>query len=176
MQVTKVTKMPSCFQSYKPTHMKVYGAICINKKGEILLVRGKKTGKWSIPKGHKKSYESALECSARELKEETNVDAPLSYVSFHKLHAASYYVFAFEDTPKTKINDEDEIDQIGWFPLSNMPEENSNVDVSIFRSIMKSIRYGQDELEYISSDFAHKKATYIKSQIEKKEHQQLIIS
>ena len=170
-----VSTLPSCFQSYKPTHMKVYGAICINEKGEVLLVHGRKSGKWSLPKGHKKYNETALECSGRELKEETNIVAPEKYVSFHKLYAASYYVFAFEDTPKTKINDHSEIDEIKWFPLTNLPEENANVDVSIFRSIMKSIRYGQDEVEYISSDFAHKKVTYIKNQIEKEKKEQQII-
>ena len=164
-----VSTMPSCFQSYKPRYMKVYGAICINNKGEVLLVHGRQSKKWSFPKGHVKGNEKDLECVKRELYEETGLLAPDNYVSFHKLYAASYYIFVYENTPKTKINDKSEVDELMWVPLTQIPEEDCNVDVSIFRSIMKSIRYDQDEIEYISSDFAHKKATHIKSQIEKNE-------
>jgi ADP-ribose pyrophosphatase YjhB (NUDIX family) len=159
-------KMPESFQSYKPHHMKVYGAICINSKGEVLLVRGRKGQKWSFPKGHIEPNEKAIECARRELKEEAGIVAPETYVSYHKLHAAYYYVFAIEGTPDLMINDTHEIDMVQWVSLTSLPTESCNVDISIFRTLMKNIRDEQTCMDYIQSSYAHRRINYIREGIE----------
>ncbi len=104
------SQLPKAFQSYKPRTMKVFGSICINAQGEVLLVKSH-GGKWSFPKGHcEGGQETDLECAKRELYEETSVVAPNHYVSVHKLRGGTYFIFAFENTPHTQPIDVKEIE------------------------------------------------------------------
>jgi ADP-ribose pyrophosphatase YjhB (NUDIX family) len=161
-----LSTMPSSFQSYKPRSFKVVGAICINANNEVLLVKGRTTQKWSFPKGHIKKNETDLECARRELLEETGILAPDSYYSFHPLKAATYYSFQIESMPNLEIHDNWEVDAVTWWPMKSLPEKNANIDVSIFRTLMKHIRSKQSILEFINSPFAHKKISSIKKSIE----------
>lgn len=43
-----------------------------NKKGEVLLVKKKKTGHWSLPGGHPEIGETPIETAQRELEEESS--------------------------------------------------------------------------------------------------------
>jgi ADP-ribose pyrophosphatase YjhB (NUDIX family) len=155
--------MPAAFNSYKPRHMKVYGAICVDSNGNVLLVRGRRSQKWSFPKGHCKHTETDLECARRELKEETGIDAPAKFVSVHKLRGGTYFVFALEQVPTITIRDHWEIEEAAWWPLTELPRLDSNVDVSIFRTLMRSMR-GEpaDALEFLESPRAHQKVNHIK--------------
>jgi ADP-ribose pyrophosphatase YjhB (NUDIX family) len=158
-----VSTMPSAFNSYKPRHMKVYGAICVDANGNCLLVRGRRSQKWSFPKGHCKFNETDIECARRELKEETGLEAPLKYVSVHKLRGGSYFVFAIENAPALNIRDHWEVEEAAWWPLADLPRLDSNVDVSIFRTLMKSMRgEPEDTLEFLESSRAHHRVNHIK--------------
>lgn len=119
--------------------MQVAGAICINAQGEVLLVRGRLGGKWSFPKGHKKRGESDLQCALRELWEETGV-TPLSNepMRSYKLAKATYFFFTIEEECFPRVNDSNEVDMVQWWPLDSLPIHNSNVDVSMFRSLLKT--------------------------------------
>ena len=162
--------MPQAFQSYKPRHMKVFGAICVNNLGNVLLVRGKRSKKWSFPKGHCKGNETDIECALRELKEETGLILTNKYSSYHKLRGAGYFIFPIEGTPETTINDNWEIEEISWCPIKNLPQLDSNVDVSIFRTLMKTMRSDSDDsediLEFIESTETYKKINSIKNSIQ----------
>ena len=143
--------------------MKVYGAICVDSKGNVLLVRGRRSQKWSFPKGHGKGSETDLECARRELREETGLQVDPSYVSVHKLRGGTYFVFAIETTPELSIKDHWEVAEVAWWPLTDLPRLDSNVDVSIFRTLMKSMRgEPEDALEFLESPRAHQKVTHIK--------------
>ena len=118
--------------------LQVYGTICINGRGEVLLVHGSKSMKWSFPKGHyEKKDATPLHCARRELFEETGIIAPECYLSCHRLQAGSYYLFVIEDEPIINIQDNDEVEDVRWCPLVQLPKANCNVDVSIFRTLMK---------------------------------------
>lgn len=143
--------MPSAFQSYKPRHMKVYGSIIINNEGEVLLVHGRLSHKWSFPKGHCKKGETDLECATRELYEETGLSLNEKYTSYHKLKGGSYFVFAVTGRPTAGCRDNREIDQVAWFPLKNINAIETNVDVSIFNTLMKNIRCGLSVAEYMDT-------------------------
>ncbi len=168
--------MPASFQSYKPHYMKVYGAICVNHKGEVLLVRGKKGGKWSFPKGHIERNETPIQCARRELLEETGITAPENYVSYHKLHAAYYYVFAIDGNPELNIRDTNEIDKVDWWSLTQLPTESCNVDISIFRTLMKNIREEQTCMEFIQSSYAQRRIGYIRQGIELSQTKQMVMA
>jgi mRNA-decapping enzyme subunit 2 len=147
--------------------MKVFGAICVNSCGEVLLVRGRRSGKWSFPKGHCQGDENDLECALRELKEETGVDIKdIKYSSYHKLRGGGYFVFPLEGCPDTKIRDHWEVKEVKWWPVSSLPRLDSNVDVSIIRSLMKNSCHEQDDIvKFIDSPEARRKVSMIKNNI-----------
>lgn len=143
--------------------LQVYGAICINSRGEVLLVHGAKSKKWSFPKGHyEKKDVSPIECARRELFEETGVRAPEHYLSCHKLQAGSYYLFVIEDEPVIMIQDNDEVDDVRWWPLIHLPKVHCNVDVSMFRTLMRSFQKHESHKEFLSSRFAVNRLASIK--------------
>lgn len=133
------SNMPKAFQSYKPPPFKVYGAICVNNNGKILLVRGRQSHKWSFPKGHMERGETAESCARRELYEETGLNIDNSYTSFHKLFGGGYFVFPIEGEPAVAPVDTREIAECGWWSLNNITEDSfrCNIDLNIFRTILR---------------------------------------
>jgi len=144
-----VSNMPTAFKSYTPRHMKVYGTILINNFGEVLLVRGRVSKKWSFPKGHCKSGESDLQCATRELLEETGLSLDSIHTSYHKLKGGSYFVFPVSGRPSANFTDHKEIEIVQWWPLNSLPILDSNIDVSIFRSLMRSIGNNDEDISFI---------------------------
>jgi len=128
---------PKAFQCYKPNTERVYGTVCMTPQNRILLVRGRRSMKWSFPKGHKKSGESYLDCAIRETLEETGIDlrceAPVSY---QRLSVGEYYFFEVEEQPTT-IHDPREIVDVRWMTVGEIKETYCNVDVSNFLMRMK---------------------------------------
>jgi 8-oxo-dGTP pyrophosphatase MutT (NUDIX family) len=153
--------MPSAFQSYKPRHMKVYGSIIVNNEGEVLLVHGRLSNKWSFPKGHCKRGETDLECATRELYEETGLVLNEKYTSYHKLKGGSYFVFAVTGRPLATCRDNREIDNVAWFSFKNISAIETNVDVSIFNTLMKNIRSGLSVTDYMDTPEVHNRGTMI---------------
>jgi len=147
---SRKSSMPSAFQSYKPRHMKVYGSIIVNNEGEVLLVHGRLSKKWSFPKGHCKKGETDLETAERELLEETGLELKEKYSSYHKLKGGSYFVFAVTGRPLAACRDNREIDQVAWFSLQNISQIETNVDVSIFNTLMKG-RSGLSVVDYMDT-------------------------
>ena len=124
--------------------MQVYGTILINSQGHVLLVRGRKEGKWSFPKGHKKRGESDIQCALRELHEETGILLPPTFQqpTYHKLAKAGYFLYTVDNNCRPCVNDPQEIEEVAWWPVFDLPLCNSNVDVSLFRSHMQSATRG----------------------------------
>jgi len=124
---------PKSFQCYKPCNHKVYGSICITPQNSILLVRGRKSGKWSFPKGHKNRAETYLGCALRETEEEAGIDlTDRKPVAYHKLSVGEYFFFEMEEEFTTTIKDPDEILEARWVPLNEIAELSCNVDVNNF--------------------------------------------
>jgi 8-oxo-dGTP diphosphatase len=161
------SNFPSAFNSFKPPHFKVYGAICVNEYGEVILVKGRKSNKWSFPKGHKERGETALECAKRELEEETGLLTGPKYVSSHNLKGGEYFIFAIEGRPTLSPLDTREICEAAWWPLSNLPHLDSNVDVSIFRTLMKTMTTETTTMDFIDSSRARRKVASIKHNMER---------
>ena len=153
--------MPPAFHSYKPRHMKVYGCILINNYGEVLLVKGRLSKKWSFPKGHCKRYETDFDCAKRELLEETGLVVGTNHTSYHKLKGGSYFVFPVSGRPSAIFTDHKEIELVQWWPLSCLPISDSNVDFSIFRSLMRNIDEGTELTDYIDTEEARQKISII---------------
>jgi len=161
----RAPSMPIAFQSYKPRHMRVYGSICLDGQGNVLLVKGRKSKKWSFPKGHIKNGESDLECARRELMEETGIRAPAQHLGYYKLRGGSYFIFTIDTFPFLNIRDHWEIEEAAWWPLVSLPITDSNIDVSIFRSHMRSIETANIP-KYIGSPEAQRRMEQIQRNIE----------
>lgn len=73
------------------------------------------------------------------------------YTSYHKLKGGGYFVFAVTGRPIEVCRDHREIEEVTWFPLSEIGNIDTNVDVSIFNTLMKNITVGKTVEEYIDS-------------------------
>lgn len=130
---TVATEFPSAFGHYKPRSHRVYGAICMSPLNTVLLVRGRRSGKWSFPKGHMEGSELALETAKRELYEETGIAvSDRRPIGFQKLSAASYYYFEFPYEITPTVRDSDEVVEARWLALHELRRKECNVDVNAF--------------------------------------------
>ncbi len=134
---------PKAFHSYIPrTHCierQTYGAIILSHDEEILLVEGRKTGKWSFPKGHGKLNEKPLDAAIREVQEETGINLEgKPFLRQRRLRSSStrsggtYFVYHLDDKPDIVPQDEEEISQGSWFPLWRLPHLKKNMDLNTF--------------------------------------------
>ena len=97
----------------------------------------------------------------RELYEETGLIIDQKHTSYHKLKGGSYFVFGVTGRPLQVYKDNREIEEVQWWPISQISHINSNVDVSIFNTLMKNIRNGVTVNDYIDSDECVARATMI---------------
>ena len=134
---TCTMSFPRAFQSYVPrTHCiksLVYGVILLNVYNEVVLVRGRKSMKWSFPKGHGYYWENPLEASLRELKEETGIDmkgiTPDDEIRFN---SGTYFVFIVSERLPLLPEDSNEIIDSMWMSLSRIKYLTTNKDLTSF--------------------------------------------
>lgn len=138
----------------------VFGCICVNSQGEVLLVHGRQSKKWSFPKGHVEAGEDGLTCAKREMLEETGITLNSLPLFTHRLKGGEYYIFSL-DHEVLEPRDNKEIDQIAWFPLNNLGNIVCNVDVSIIRILMNSIRPGQKPLNFLMHPYASRRISMV---------------
>lgn len=126
---------PKAFSCYKATTDKVYGSICISSLNTILLVRGRKSNKWSFPKGHKKRGETYIDCAVRETYEEAGIILDNVLPSaYQRLSVGEYYFYDIEEEIAPCIKDTQEISEARWMSINEMRRESCNVDVNNFLS------------------------------------------
>jgi 8-oxo-dGTP pyrophosphatase MutT (NUDIX family) len=128
------TKSSSQREKPLPGRSATYGGIlyCSRTK-RYALVQGRKTGKWSFPKGHPNKGEEAMNCTMRELAEETgieNLPEPTEYV---RIGYGNYYVFSLKDTIPLIPRDTNEIMNTKWATLDEMETLSLNADANMYR-------------------------------------------
>jgi ADP-ribose pyrophosphatase YjhB (NUDIX family) len=138
----------------------VFGCICVNPKGETLLVHGRNSNKWSFPKGHREEGEDGLTCAKREMLEETGITLTGPPLFTYYLKGGQYYLFELDHDILTPL-DNTEIDKVAWFSLLTLPNNDCNVDISIIRILMKSIRQGQKPLDFLRHSYATRRIAMI---------------
>ena len=132
------SNFPESFQCYKPSSHKVFGTICMTPNNTILLVKGRSSGKWSFPKGHKEGSETYLSCALRETMEETGINLSFTVpVACHKLSVGEYFFFEVPAEIPPIIHDAREIEEARWVPFQDIASLSCNVDVNNFLNRLK---------------------------------------
>lgn len=90
--------------------------------------------KWGLPGGAEETGESAWQIAIRECKEEINVDIALSQLILSGMYFLSHrnayaYVFKVSSYSGVPAPDRNEIDEIKYFSLDNLPSPMSNFTV-----------------------------------------------
>jgi len=130
-------------QKPKEVKQKTYGAIlCIKEEsGQDLyaLVQGSYTGKWSFPKGHSNEGEHPLDCTLREVGEETGIDELPEPSEYLQVGYGNYFVFYLAEPIPLIPRDTHEIMDTKWVTLEEMDRMPLNADASLYRKKMKVI-------------------------------------
>ena len=124
-----------------PRKNKTYGAIIrIKTANKYALVQGSYTGKWSFPKGHSNEGELPIECTLREVAEETGIDElpePLKYI---QIGYGNYFIFNLDEQVPLIPRDTHEIMNTKWVTLDEMERMPLNADASLYRKQLAAER------------------------------------
>lgn len=114
---------------------KIFGAILrcrSHPTTRYAMVQGRLTQKWSFPKGHSKDAESPLECTQRELLEETGINTeylpePTCIVD---LPFGQYFLYDLDKEIELIPGDTKEIMDTRWVSMEEMKNLKLNADAN----------------------------------------------
>lgn len=122
----------------KEKRIKRCGIICIKyifNVAHVLIVRGKRSHIWSLPKGCINEGESEIACAIRETLEESGLFVDLTPHNPRVcINHNVYFIAIINSHPKLKIRDKGEIDKVHWMTLHEMTQIECNKDL---RSILQ---------------------------------------
>ena len=117
-----------------PTHILAAGAVVINEKDEVLLVKNNRRG-WEFPGGQVEVGENVISAVTREVKEESGVDIEVGEVFCISSNTSSYPGYNGVKEVPTKLmldficrstggipRPSDENSESAYFPKSRVPE------------------------------------------------------
>lgn len=116
------------------TRDKVCGTIVYSGNNNILVIQGRKTNKWSFPKGHRYREEADLDCALRETYEETGIKLDPNYESMMSLPTGTYYVYHLATEPELEPRDLNEVIDARWVPAEALKFYYNNYDLRAFFS------------------------------------------
>lgn len=109
-------------------------ALLSQDKSSIVLVRGARSGMWSLPKGKVEDNESTIQAAIRECEEETGI-AQCQYTLEDKLfvknHCSIFGAHMRGQCPNLAPPRPDEITEIRWVPVAELESYMSNANESL---------------------------------------------
>ena len=116
---------------------KTFGGIlsikCKDGETRYALVQGRYTGKWSFPKGHSNEGEEPIECTRREIAEETGIDELPEPTDYQHCGYGNYFLFKLGEQVPLIPRDTNEIMDTKWVTLEEMERMSLNADASYYR-------------------------------------------
>lgn len=115
------------------------GGLVIDTTGKLGLLIGRRDQKdasgkrilWSLPKGHIEEGETPEQAALREVQEETGIESAieksLGVIDFwfmaggKRIHKTVHH-YLFRESGGLLAAQESEVDEVGWFPLSQIIE------------------------------------------------------
>ena len=118
-----------------PKRPKVYGGIIsVNHENpervRYAIVYGRYSNKWSFPKGHANDDEAPMECTKREILEETGIHTLPDPIDYIRVGYGNYYVFCLNKAIPLHTRDAGEISDTKWCTIAEMEQMAVNIDVS----------------------------------------------
>jgi 8-oxo-dGTP pyrophosphatase MutT (NUDIX family) len=104
------------------------------------LVQGRYTGKWSFPKGHSNEGEEPIECTLREVGEETGIDKLPDPLEYLQIGYGNYFVFDLKESIPLIPRDTQEIMDTKWVSLDEMERMSLNADASLYRKKLANFK------------------------------------
>lgn len=110
-----------------------FGGI-LRHNSKYLVIKGRKTGIWSFPKGHSRPGELPLECARREIQEETGLQIQQPPTKAQRLKGGYYFVFDFPTLPSPELHPEDqeEVEETRWVSREEMAYLIGNAGIKDF--------------------------------------------
>lgn len=109
-----------------------YGAIIYSPNDKLLLVLGRRSSKWSFPKGHADVGESPFECVIRETYEETGFSELPNPSKSHRMRFGVFYEFHVPTEFTPAPVDQNEIEDARWFTVEEAKQLTMNSDTGVF--------------------------------------------
>lgn len=106
--------------------MKARATVICKRDGQILYVRKPKS-KWALPGGKIEAGETPRQAAARELSEETGLEAlDLLYLAECEKNKVMHYIFIAKISPATEPSPQNEIAACKWMHLKHVAELNAS--------------------------------------------------
>lgn len=102
----------------------------VMREGRALLVRSRRSGRWSTPGGNLDFGESPIECARRETAEETGIRVDeLRFLAITNdvmpergTHYVTIWLHGEANNDEIRIADDREIAEASWFDLDALPD------------------------------------------------------
>ena len=133
--------------AHKPTKV---GGIVLDAEDNLLIVQGRYSGKWSVPKGTHEDDETYLEGALREIKEETGLKllpCNTSRLEYWAVNRARLYLLQVDKRkPKIKPNDNGEIVRALWLNMRDlrMLEKIKDDSNKMLLAVLRKLSYNLD--------------------------------
>jgi len=144
---------PNYFEKnvYPTPNISVRTIIFNKERDKILMVREVKTQNYSLPGGWAELYDSPSQTAINECLQEAG--ATISSIRlvgvtnrtpFKSNTSVPEYVIIFEGMISEELHDHEyETDDVGWFPIDNLPEISRKLSMEELQRIIKAARDGR---------------------------------
>jgi len=143
-----------------PAHIVAVDGIVLNEKNEILLVKNRLSGSWTLPGGQVETGENLIEALVREIKEESGIDAAVGKLYCVSSNTGINKGFGGYETVPTKVifgftcaylsgepRSSDETTESRWVAAEAVPEY---ITVPVMAERVKAYFNFDGDIQYLS--------------------------
>ncbi|MFA6675587.1 MAG: NUDIX hydrolase N-terminal domain-containing protein [Bacilli bacterium] len=139
---------PNYFEKnvYPTPNISVRTIIFNQDRTKILMVREVKTQNYSLPGGWAELYDSPSQSAANECQQEAGAEVKIvrlvgitNRTPFKSNTTVPEYVILFEGAIEGNLHEHEyETDDVGWFPIDNLPETSKKLSVEELKRLIKA--------------------------------------